>query len=503
MPVQSPVNILYLEGDEVTRQRTSTILRQAGFRVSEAATTEDALRLVEESPDVVLLNEKPEHPASFELVRYIREHKAARAIPVVHFAVPRRQTNDHPDSVRNPSESHDLVASLQTAARSRRAEAERDIAVRQLQAVIGAVTDSVCILDNDGRILTCNPAFTRGLENPSANIVGLAAWDVTPPVFDESDLPAYRRVLDGGRELEATSRVGNRWFDVSVHPVRDESLHSHSAVCVLSEVTPRARLEEQLRRVQQAQVVGLLAGGLIHDFNNLLTAILGNVSLLLKDPVPPERTTEILKAVEKAARRAGTLVRQLLGSAPQDPLARDAVDLGKAVEETLAILRGMFDPRIEVRWANQPDTWSVRCDPDQLNQVVMNLCLNAHDAMAEGGTLTLAAENIVVVDPSVFRNRCARRGEFVRLRVSDTGAGIAPQDLQCIFEPFFTTKRPAEGTGLGLAVVNQIVRLHQGWIECSSVVGQGTDVDVYLPRATVSMKRSDVPTIDTFVDTSP
>jgi CheY-like chemotaxis protein len=231
------------------------------------------------------------------------------------------------------------------------------------------------------------------------------------------------------------------------------------------------------------EAIGQLAGGVAHDFNNLLTVILGNISLLLPrvDAADPDR--ELLLTAEQAALRAAELTRRLLGFSRRAMLRAEPINLNHCVEETVRILRHTIDPRIRVEVKLRPDLGTVKADSAQVNQVLMNLCLNARDAMAEGGRLLLQTDHFVPDEEYLRMHLEARPGEYVRLRVRDSGYGIPPEIKPRIFEPFFTTKETGQGTGLGLAMVFGIVKQHRGWIDCESVVHEGTAFDIYLPRS--------------------
>jgi CheY-like chemotaxis protein len=191
---------------------------------------------------------------------------------------------------------------------------------------------------------------------------------------------------------------------------------------------------------------------------------------------------ESLLAIETAAWRAAQLTRQLLGFARRSLLWLKPLELSHSVEEVVRLLRRTFDPRITVESRCPPDLWPVLGDSGQISQVLMNLCLNARDAMPAGGSLVLEAENVTLDDAAAEQHPGGRPGDFVRLTVADTGHGIAPEVLPRIFEPFFTTKEVGQGTGLGLAVVFGIIQQHQGWVECHSEVNKGTRFSIYLPR---------------------
>jgi CheY-like chemotaxis protein len=221
-----------------------------------------------------------------------------------------------------------------------------------------------------------------------------------------------------------------------------------------------------------------------HDFNNLLTIILGNLSLAQTTLAGDNNALELLADCTQAAQRAAELTNQLLGFARRHPLAMQAVDLNRCLAETLQLLRRIIDPRVTVETRCAAELWTVEADAGQMGQVLMNLCLNARDALPEGGRIRIETANVHVSLAEANVNIDARAGDFVRVRLADNGPGI-PDDVRTrIFEPFFTTKPFGKGTGLGLAVVFGIIRQHQGWIECHSAAGHGTQFDIYLPRST-------------------
>jgi CheY-like chemotaxis protein len=230
------------------------------------------------------------------------------------------------------------------------------------------------------------------------------------------------------------------------------------------------------------EAVSRLAGGVAHDFNNLLTAILGNTSLVLSGLSKDDPNLDMLVQVEAAALRAAELVKHLLGFSGRTSLWLEPVNLNQSVAGWRQTLSEIVRSDIELEWHQTPDLWQVQADPAQISEVLINLCLNARDAMPEGGRLTVETANVVI--PEDYLRRClqAQPGEFVRLRVLDTGHGIPPTIQGRIFEPFFSTREPGQGTGLGLALVFGIVQQLHGWIDFQSDVGEGTTFDVYLPR---------------------
>jgi PAS domain S-box-containing protein len=265
----------------------------------------------------------------------------------------------------------------------------------------------------------------------------------------------------------------------TISPVRDERGRVTNFVAVHRDVTEQMRLESQLRQTQKLQALGTLAGGVAHDFNNILTPIIGFAQLLLDGidgPLSAEQCRDLERIVTGAV-RAQDLVGQILTFARQVERRREPVCLGSIVEETLKLLRATLPKTIEIRYPGATTTDLVVADPTQLHQVVLNLCTNAAHAIGDGpGVLEVRLGE-------ADAGAASKIGPCVCLAVSDTGCGMAPEVLERIFEPFFTTKRPGEGTGMGLAVVHGIVESHGGKIFVTSEPGRGTTFRVLLPRA--------------------
>ncbi|HEV3237133.1 MAG TPA: PAS domain-containing protein, partial [Gemmataceae bacterium] len=369
---------------------------------------------------------------------------------------------------------------------SKRAEqALRDSEARY-RSLIENMVQGVYLKSLDLRYVAVNKPFCRSLGLAAQEILGKSDFDLFPDEQADKNVAADRQVLLQGHELEVEEEQvcdGQRQvIRISKTPVKDDCGQVVGVQGILWDVTERRTLEEQLRQSQKMEAVGQLAGGVAHDFNNLLTAILGNISLVQSRIPGLSQEVSMLEVAEKAALRAAELTRQLLGFSRRTMLRTEPIGLNLAIEDTVRILQRTIDPRINVAVRPAPDLWTVRADPSQVNQVLMNLCLNARDAMPHGGHLVLETENIVLSEHEARLRMSARAGEFVRLRVQDTGIGMTAETQAHIFEPFFTTKEPGKGTGLGLAMVFGIVQQHQGWIDCSSEIRHGACFDIYLPR---------------------
>jgi PAS domain S-box-containing protein len=345
----------------------------------------------------------------------------------------------------------------------------------------------VFLKDRARRFVTVNKAFCQVLGRSPEEILGRSDDAFYPEALSQKYRADDEWILNTGQrlELDEESLIAGRRRTVRTvkTPVLDDQGQIIGVLGSFWDVTEQRALEAQLRQAQKMEAVGQLASGVAHDFNNLLTAILGNVALLSADVATSDPKYELLRAAEKAGSRAAELVQHLLGFSRQTLLNLEPLNLNAAVQEMVEILKRTIDPRIHIQLKGAEGLGLVQADPGQINQVLMNLCLNARDAMPEGGRLVLETDNVQLDDEYARLHLEARAGEFVRLRVSDTGKGIPADVLPRIFEPFFTTKKAGEGTGLGLAMVFGIIKQHQGWLDCYSEVGHGTRFDIYLPRA--------------------
>jgi PAS domain S-box-containing protein len=258
---------------------------------------------------------------------------------------------------------------------------------------------------------------------------------------------------------------------------------------IARDVSLKVALESQLRHAQKIETVGQLASGISHDFNNLLTAIVGHVEVLSDYLAPGDPRAAEVHAIREAAELAADLTRQLVVFSRKQQLQPTVLNLNDVIDRTRAVLQRLIRERIvlETRLADQ--LWSVRADAGQLEQIILNLAVNARDAMPQGGVLTLETAN-VAINPDVARRRSVEHGDYVELSVSDTGTGIAPDVRVRLFEPFFTTKDRNRGTGLGLATVYGIVKQSGGHITVESEVGQGAKFLIYLPATVASVETS-------------
>ncbi|WP_238602802.1 hybrid sensor histidine kinase/response regulator [Fimbriiglobus ruber] len=357
--------------------------------------------------------------------------------------------------------------------------------------VIGAVTQGILITDPkqpDNPIVYASPGFVQMTGYKVGEVLGRNCRFLQGK---DTDLEAVARVREAVRAGEpCTVEVLNYqkngtpfWNELSVSPVRDETGILTHFVGVQVNVTERKKLEEKFRHVQKMEAIGQLAGGVAHDFNNLLTIINGYSEILLQSLPLDDPSRHMVTQIFKAGERSAGLTRQLLAFSRQQVLAPRVLVLNEIVTDTEQMLRRLLGEDVRLTTTLTPNLWAVRADPGQVEQVLMNLAVNAQDAMPTGGRLTIETRNVELDESYVQAHPEARSGPFALLSVTDTGNGIPPDVIARIFEPFFTTKEVGKGTGLGLATVYGIVKQSGGHVGVYSEVGVGTTFKVYLPRA--------------------
>jgi len=337
------------------------------------------------------------------------------------------------------------------------------------------------------RVAAWNPSAERIFGYSREEAFGQHASFIVPPQFRPHVEEIWQGLLKQGGGVRSANdnitkdgrTISCEWYNT---PLADESGRVLGVASLAQDVTERVALEERLRQSQKMEAVGRLAGGVAHDFNNLLTVILGYSQILAEGVPAGSRLADSTAQIKSAADRAAGITRQLLAFSRKQVLSPRVIDLNDIMLNLDSLLRRLIGEDIEVLTVPSKDLGSVKADPGQIEQVIMNLALNARDAMPRGGKLTLETENAQLDESYASRHQPAEPGRYVMLAVSDTGHGMTPETKARIFEPFYTTKEVGKGTGLGLSMVYGIVKQSGGYIWVYSEPDRGTTFKIYLPR---------------------
>ncbi len=366
---------------------------------------------------------------------------------------------------------------------------ERKQAVEErirLATAVDQAAESVIISDKRGTIQYVNPAFERLSGFTKDDIVGRNFRVLKSDTHDEDFYREMYRTISSGKGW--AGQIGNRMkdgslrqFETTISPIRDDSGAIVNFVSVNRDVTQEVALEAQLLQAQKMEAVGTLAGGIAHDFNNLLQVIQGYTEVLLHEANHEQSGYEPLKKIHGSAKRGAELTSQLLTFSRKVQSERRPLDLNQEVEQIKNLLERTIPKMIEIELHLDKTPAIVSADPVQVEQALMNLAVNATDAMSDGGKIIIETERATLDEEFCRTHLGARPGEYVLLTISDTGHGMNKEILEHVFEPFYTTKEVGKGTGLGLAMVYGIVKTHEGYILCYSELDSGTTFKVYLP----------------------
>jgi two-component system cell cycle sensor histidine kinase/response regulator CckA len=387
-----------------------------------------------------------------------------------------------------------LVPAIQRALQEgseRKARREAEEALRQSEQLyrrlIENASDGIFTLTADAKLSSLNPSCAKMTGWVPEESLGK---DFTLFLHPDDRVPALewlQSTLAGQSPPVAVWRVRKDNDYVLIEStsaaLQNAEQKNFGVLGIARDVTERRHLEEQLRQAQKMESIGQLAGGVAHDFNNILTVIHGHAALLLGETGQALKTFEALREIVRASDRAASLTRQLLTFSRKQPMQVREVDLNDVVSDITRMLQRVLGEPITLHCEYSPKLPAVKADQSMLEQVILNLAVNARDAMPKGGTLTLRTHKVFRSSMSSSSLTPVRDGEYVCLTASDTGTGIPPEVIDRIFEPFFTTKEPGKGTGLGLATVYGIVKQHGGWIDVQSTLNVGTSFVVYLPAS--------------------
>jgi two-component system, cell cycle sensor histidine kinase and response regulator CckA len=404
-----------------------------------------------------------------------------------------------------------VSAAIRDITERRRAEESLRQAEENYRNIVENAVDGIFQRTSEGRFLSANPALARicGYESPADFVAGVmdARRDLyaDPQQYDELNRLLAKQGHVRGVEIQARRKDGQLiWISETVRAVRDTTGQLLYHEGFVEDVTERRQLEEQFRQSQKMEAVGQLAGGLAHDFNNLLTVINGYSEVLFGRLGEGGSERKLLSEIQKASERATTLTRQLLAFSRKQVLQPRVLNLNTLIAGMASLLRRLIGENMTLTVIPAPDLGLVKIDPSQFEQVIMNLAINARDAMPEGGILTLETQTVERTTSTPSHPEL-QPGRYVLLTVRDTGCGMSIETQAHIFEPFFTTKEAGKGTGLGLAVVYGIVQQSEGFIEVTSQVGCGSAFQIHLPcveeKAVVSGASPPLPSVPAGTET--
>jgi two-component system cell cycle sensor histidine kinase/response regulator CckA len=382
-----------------------------------------------------------------------------------------------------PGASRTLVISR---ARDARSDPQRAAEVRFMR-FFDHTPMAIATVDRSGAVVRANARFAKLAQSLSADGAAnksifaavnvrdrnLLVAAINQAAEGQGDIPPVEAMLDGAKE---------RWGQFFVTAVEEGERETEAAIVYMLETTERRTLENQINQSQKMDMVGQLAGGIAHDFNNVLSAIMMANDFLLNAHKPTDPSFQDIMQIKQNATRAATLVRQLLAFSRRQTLRPQVLDLGDALSDLTMLLRRLIGEKVKLDLVHGRDLWPVKVDVSQFEQVIVNLAVNARDAMPDGGKLTVRTANITAEESADLAYKGMPAADYVRIDISDTGTGIAPEIVDKIFEPFFSTKEVGKGTGLGLSTVYGIVKQTGGFIYVDSEAGKGTSFRIFLPR---------------------
>lgn len=385
-----------------------------------------------------------------------------------------------------------FVAQLEDLTERKRAEE----ALQRFQFSMEHAPEAVFFMTRNAGFSYVNEQACRSLGYTRDELISLKLWDIDP-VFPKE---RWEEIIQN-RVDTVHVETQHRHKDGTIFPVEVSARHiwlgnDEFHVAFVRDISKRKQIEEELRHAHKLKAVGQLTGGVAHEFNNLLTAITGGLALTLEQLPPGSEFFTLVDMAQQAALRAAGLTKQLLSFSRRSPVHQQPQNLGAEAGEVVRLLRQAIDRKIEIEIKTDPDLWMVLADAGQMNQLIMNLCVNARDALLDRmerskkqsrpatwePRILIRVENVEVDEAHCRLHPEAKSGRYVRLRVSDNGGGIDETIRHRIYEPFFTTKEIGRGTGLGLSAVYGIVAEHQGWIELQSAKDEGTTFSIYFPR---------------------
>jgi two-component system cell cycle sensor histidine kinase/response regulator CckA len=510
-----PARLLIVDDDPYERELLEIMLKPEGFLLLTADCGEKAIAIVaEQPPDLILLDIMMPGMNGYQVTSRFKGDPATQNIPIIIItALDDRNSRmlglsaGAEDFLIKPLDRAELCARVKNLLRLKAygdyhdrysQMLEGEVASRSADLVeserlyrstFDAAPVGIVHVGLDGRWLRVNQRLCDLLGYSREELQGSAVRDLIQAEETAAEAESLRQMAVGtlNRHVVDEKRYRRRdgtfvWARVNMSVHRDAQGQSQHFISVIEDVTERRTLEAQIRQASKMDAIGHLASGVAHDFNNLLTVILGFAEFVASDAAMAKAHGKDLGEIIKAARRATGLTKQLLAFSRQQVLHAAPLDVNGLITEMSGMLGRLIGENIEVALVLSPKLSPALADRGQLEQVVMNLAVNARDAMAAGGTLTIETAD-VELENSSFHAEAVMHGRYVMLAITDTGTGMTQETQRHLFEPFFTTKETGKGTGLGLSTTYGIVKQSKGYIWVYSELGQGTTFKVYLPRS--------------------
>ncbi len=348
---------------------------------------------------------------------------------------------------------------------------------------------------SDGKLGMCNHAFSK-LTGYTLDELKAVDWSnvLTPPEWRKSEAESLKRLQETKKQVnyekEYVRKDGTRIpVELIVHITQDEKTGEEYYYAFVTDITERKKaerdrkeLQKQLSQAQKLESIGRLAGGVAHDYNNMLSVITGYSELIIESISPEDQIYEDMQEIYEAAKHSAEITQQLLAFARKQTVSPRVTDLNNTIEKILKMIRRLIGEDIELLWIPRENLWPVKIDPTQINQIMANLCVNARDSISNVGKITIETETCTFDDDYCNSHSDCKKGSYVMIAVSDNGCGMDDRTVDMVFEPFFTTKKSGKGTGLGLATVYGIVKQNNGFINIYSEPEHGTTIKIYIPR---------------------
>ncbi|NOR52386.1 MAG: transporter substrate-binding domain-containing protein [Gammaproteobacteria bacterium] len=382
--------------------------------------------------------------------------------------------------------SHDLRAAKDAAEEANRAKGELRDSEAQLRTLFETLTTGLALCRIDGSLVKVNEAYASILGRTIEETINLTYWDITPKKYADNEkeqLELLNTTGQYGPYIKEYIHKDGHLVPVQLMGSLIEQGDETYIWSVVEDITERRNSEEALRRSQKMEAIGQLTGGIAHDFNNILGVILGNLDLLERQLKPDEKSRKRVESMKKAGQRAVNLTKQLLNFSSRQAAQLAITDINRVIVGMDSLITRSITPEVEVEYLFDDNLWLSQIDPGDFEDALLNLVINARDAMAGQGHLRIETHNATLDVAYCKQNPGVSPGEYVELVVSDIGEGISHEEQEQIFEPFYTTKEQGKGTGLGLAMVFGFVQRSGGSIKCYSEVGVGTTFHLFLPRA--------------------